>query len=371
MGRVMEVGITAIGIAVPAYRQVQKDLANFIAERLQLNASEKRRLKAIYRASGIDYRHTVINDYVKQLGEFIFFPNDDSLNFPTTKQRMKIYQKNALPLAIKAIQNCFSDKGEIYNSITHLITVSCTGMYAPGLDIEIIQYLNLSTTIHRTVINFMGCYGTFNAIKTASTICKADPSARVLVVSLELCSIHLQPSSSLDHMISGAIFSDGAGALLVEAHKDHIKSMNIKGFYCDILPESNNEMVWNIGDYGFDITLSQYVAKLIESGITQFTHKALMHYNLKKEEIDHYAIHPGGLSILKACEQALKITENDNQYSYEVLRNYGNMSSATIIFVFKAMWENFKTINNAKNIYSCAFGPGLTLESMLLKVNYV
>lgn len=397
----MDIAITAIGTAVPEFGQSQQNVASFFSKHLELDPQETRRLKAIYRATGIDHRYSVIADFIRNKEDYEFFGKDAS-EIPCTEKRMELYQKNALPLAIKAIKDClglenglrlspenyqslsankYNEKDNILNSITHIITVSCTGMYAPGLDIEIIQHFKLSNTTHRTAINFMGCYGAFNAIKTAHAICSSNPKNKVLIVSLELCSLHIQHKKSWDHLLSGAIFSDGAGALVVETLAQSKKTLNknsfnkntfkLLNFYCDILPESQAAMTWRIANYGFDIILSSYVPDLIKSGIKKFTDRAFEYYDLKQRP-DIYAIHPGGVKILKACEEALDLQMEDNQYSYEVLRKYGNMSSATIIFVLKNIWDQFQknpSTSSEKNIFSCAFGPGLTLESMMLSIS--
>lgn len=239
-------------------------------------------------------------------------------------------------------------------------------MYAPGLDIEIVQKLSLQTTVKRTAINFMGCYGAFNGLKVADSICKADPDAKVLLVCVELCSIHFQKEFSTANLISNAIFADGAAAVIIEKQPDNRKCFSIESFYCDLVPQTSQEMVWQIADSGFDIVLSSYVSQAIQSGISEFTKKLLSQSKQTLANIDLYAIHPGGIKILQACEEALNITAEDNRYSYGVLRNYGNMSSATVLFVLKKIWDDIHS-EEQKNIFSCAFGPGLTLESMMLK----
>lgn len=365
----METAITAIGTANPAYRQHQAKAAEIVAEALQLKPVEKRLLKSIYRATGIEYRHSVIEDFCKQPGDYTFFPNDMVLPFPSTAERMRLYKENALALCLSAIQDCLSryplfDK----QTITHLITVSCTGMYAPGLDIEIVQQLNLSPHVKRTAINFMGCYGAFNGIKLADTICKADTKAKVLVICVELCTIHFQKNDSMDSLFSNAIFADGAACVLIEARPQRDKHFALTHFHCDLLPQHREEMAWHIADNGFDIVLSSYVPQAIQTGIADFTQRLLQQSQLVFDDIDLFAIHPGGQKILKACEAALTITPEQNRYAYKVLRDYGNMSSATIIFVLKAIWDDLDIASTGKKIFSCAFGPGLTLESMLLTV---
>ena len=358
--------ITAIGTANPLYRRAQQDLASLISEGFHLTAKQTKLLKRIYKSSGIDYRHSVLTDYCKQPGEFEFFPNDPAADFPTTAQRMAVYKATALTLALAAIDDALKNVDK--QAITHLITVSCTGMYAPGIDIEIVQHLNLASSTQRTSINFMGCYGAFNGMKVADAICRADPRAMVLLVCVELCSIHVQKNITLDNLIANAIFADGAAAVLIQAQPNHQRHLRFKSFYCDIMPQPTKDMAWHIGDFGFDMVLSTYVPGAIKTGIAAFADKLLSQSSQSLSTIDYFAIHPGGLKILQACEESLNITPHDNRFSYDVLRQYGNMSSATVLFVLKQIWDDLSIDDNSKKIFSCAFGPGLTLESMLLEV---
>lgn len=366
----MQSKITAIGVANPTFKGAQQELAEFIARQCDLKPSQKRLLKSIYKSSGIDFRHSVVGDYMKSSEEFEFFPTALHNNFPSTAKRMALYQATALPLAIAAINNCINSLGSFKkDEITHLITVSCTGMYAPGIDIEIIQQLNLNPATKRTAVNFMGCYGAFNGIKVADAFCRSDPNAKVLMVCIELCSLHFQHEFSVENVISNAIFADGAAAILVEGHTQQTKYFELESFGCDLVPQTEQEMAWSIGDYGFDIVLSSYVPKAIQYGILAFVEKFLKQSDYSLHDINYYAIHPGGLKILQACEESLNISQEDNKYSYEVLRNFGNMSSATVLFVLKNIWDNLRTDQNNQKIFSCAFGPGLTLEALVLSIN--
>lgn len=367
----METTITAIGTANPIYKQQQKVAAEMVATALRLGPAERRLLKSVYRATGIQYRHSVMSDICKQPGDYDVFPNDPEMPFPSTAKRMQIYKDNALNLALAAIENCFAEvEGFDPSTITHVITVSCTGMYAPGIDIEIVERLSLSAQVKRTCINFMGCYGAFNAMKVADAICKADSAAIVLVVCVEICTIHFQKNETLDNMISNSIFSDGAGAILIRSKPTQGKFFVFDAFFCDLLPQNSRDMAWHISDSGFDIVLSSYVPQAIEAGIALFTQRLLSQNALTLKDIDFFAVHPGGQKILKACEMALPISAEQNKYSYQVLREYGNMSSATILFVLKKIWDDITLEHNQQKIFSCAFGPGLTLESMLLKVGF-
>lgn len=368
----MTVAITSIGTANPQFRSPQQAVTDFMAEALQLRPAEKRRLQSLYKATGIDFRYSVLDDFCKKRGDYTFFPNEVNEAFPGTAARMQVYQQSALPLALQAIQACVDKNPDfIKESITHLITISCTGMYAPGLDIEIIETLGLSNSIQRTAINFMGCYGAFNGIKAATAICQSNPHAKVLIVSVELCSLHFQKSKTTDDAIASAIFADGAAALLIEATHTAKKYMTLEKFYCDLLPQGRSEMAWHIADQGFSMVLSSYVPKVIEAGIKIFVDNLLKKTDVDFAAIDFFAIHPGGMKILQVCEEALNITMEDNRYSYEILRNFGNMSSATVIFVLEKIWQDIKPKDHNKNIFSCAFGPGLTLESALMKIHHV
>lgn len=363
----MHAAITAIGTATPPYQRTQQALAELMSEGFHLTLTQKKILKRIYNASGIENRHSVLSDYCKEPGAFEFFPNSPSERFPTTAERMAIYKDNALTLALAAIEHCLNTVPHLNKTaITHVITVSCTGMYAPGIDIEIVQQLGLASSTPRTSIHFMGCYGAFNGMKAADAICMANPNATVLLVCVELCSIHIQNQFTLDRIISNAIFADGAAAVLIQAQPTEQRCLRFKSFYCDIVPQTSQDMAWQIGDSGFDMVLSAYVPDAIQSGIAAFTETLFRQADLSLHQMDYFAIHPGGLKILQACEEALSITQADNRFSYDVLRRYGNMSSATVLFVLKDIWADLNSSDDGKKIFSCAFGPGLTLESMVL-----
>ncbi|MFD1142044.1 type III polyketide synthase [Larkinella insperata] len=366
----MDSYITAIGTAVPRYGFSQAQIASFMAEALQFDERNRRKLQTLYRLTRIDRRHSVLPDYGTSPGEYTFFPNTPDLEpFPTVGQRMDIYRKEALPLALAAIEDLYPIGKAVQP--THLITVSCTGMYAPGLDIDLIEALNLPTTLHRTAINFMGCYGAFNALKTADAFVRADPSARVLVVCLELCTLHFQKKTDDDQLLSNALFADGAAAVLIEAQPERqypAPAFRMRTFFCDLWPDGKKDMGWIINDHGFEMTLTSDVPTVIQHGIGKALSRLLEHSGLAIQDITHYALHPGGRKILEVIEEQLGIDSHENRFAYEVLRQYGNMSSATVLFVLKAIRNHLLTEPQTGNILSCAFGPGLTLESMILEI---
>jgi prepilin-type processing-associated H-X9-DG protein len=361
--------ITSIGTANPPNKFNQSQLAEFMVQAMQLNGQDARKLKTIFRASGIETRHSVIDDYGKK-DEFKFYNNNLNLEpLPSTKARLELFRKESLLLSLNAIADCFAKVPNLEsNNITHLIVVSCTGMYAPGLDIDLVKSLNLPSSIQRLCINFMGCYAAFNAIKIANTYCASDPNAKVLVVCTELCSIHFQKEFTDDNLLANALFADGSAALLIEGTAR--KGINLKpvSFYCDLAPQGEQDMAWTVGDLGFEMRLSAYVPEVIKSGIACLTKKLLEQISNQLSDISYYAIHPGGKKILEVIEQELGLTKKDNQASYEVLKKYGNMSSPTVLFVLNEIRKTLNSVDNGKKILSFAFGPGLTLESLVFEI---
>ncbi|MDH3709329.1 MAG: type III polyketide synthase [Cyclobacteriaceae bacterium] len=363
----MNACISAIGTANPANKISQDRIADFMVKAHQLKGREKDRLLALYRATGIRHRYSVLKDYGLDHGDYEFYSKQEDLEpFPTTAQRNILYQQEALNLAKAAVTNCLPD--QVPGEITHLITVSCTGLYAPGLDIELVEALGLSTHVQRTAINFMGCYAAFSAIKIGQAICRADNQAQVLIVCLELCSIHFQKDIQEDFILSNALFGDGAAALKMES-SGRGSGLEILATHGEILPEGTQEMAWQVGNLGFEMRLSRYVPDLIANGIEKLTGSLMCKGPWKLSEIDFFAIHPGGKRILESIQQALNITSHQNRFAYQILRDFGNMSSPTILFVLKEIWNNLKKEDQGKRILSFAFGPGLTMESMILQVD--
>ncbi|MBX2842741.1 MAG: type III polyketide synthase [Flammeovirgaceae bacterium] len=361
--------ITSIGVAVPEAKFSQEAIADTMADLINLDEEKRRNLQILYRATGIKYRHSVIGNL--ESGDFknFFLSGDNHNQFPGVAARMEVYKKEAIKLSLKAIQNAITNLGTFKpQQITHLITVSCTGMYAPGLDIEIIEQLQLNSHTQRTAVNFMGCYGVFNGLKLADAICRAEENAKVLLVSVELCSLHLQKSEDSDDLLSASIFADGAAAAIIESQPSADLSLSPLSFYCDLYPQGKEDMVWEIGNFGFEMKLSAYVPGLLGKGINTLVENLLKQLGLKLADIHHFAIHPGGKKILAEIEKALELEREQNEAAYQVLRNYGNMSSATILFVIKKILDQLHSGNKNQNLLGMAFGPGLTMESMLLRV---
>ncbi|WP_247236336.1 type III polyketide synthase [Telluribacter sp. SYSU D00476] len=364
--------ITSIGTATPAYQFNQMRIAEFMANALHLDESGQRRLRALYRSTRIQHRYSVLADYGQEVGSFTFYPNTPDLEpFPTVSQRMDLYREHAVPLAEKAIRDCLRQRQVPMESITHLITVSCTGMYAPGPDIELIERLGLRTSTHRLAINFMGCYGAFNGMKAAVALAQADPKAKVLMVCTELCTIHFQKKNEEDHLLANALFADGSSAILVEGACDEgVAALEVAQFACEVLPEGNEDMAWHISDFGFEMKLTSRVPDVLKKGIRTVMDRLTAAQGIQREDVGLYAIHPGGRRILEVIEEVLGICACDNAPAYDVLRDYGNMSSVTVLFVLRQLWERHRE-SDGRWIFTSAFGPGLTAETALLRVRGV
>lgn len=365
--------IQSIGIAVPPFK-ISQDLHHSILESANgIDRGERLLLRNVYRNSGISSRHSVLEEFGNndEPGNKVFHPAGKS-ELVTISRRMELFESFATDLCVDAVKDCMKNSSSSLKEITHLITFSCTGMSAPGVDIRLIEKLGLNRNIERTCINFMGCYAGINALRMAKYIVASQKDAKVLLSGVEICTIHYQKSMSQDQLIANAIFGDGAAAVLVTSSDQNIVPINrgliLDKFYSEFEPSGIDEMAWRIGDYGFDIKLSTYVPDLIQKNIAGLINKLFVKAGINQKNIDWYALHPGGIKILEACEKALNISSEANTYSYEVLKEFGNMSSVTIFFVLKKYFEKLTSGDNGKKILSCAFGPGLTMESMILKV---
>ena len=338
-----------------------------MSKALRLDADDERRLRALYRSTRIRQRHSVLPDYGAEPGHYTFYPNTPDLEpFPAVSQRMRCYQQQAVPLAEAAIRDCLQESTLPLSEITHLITVSCTGMYAPGPDIELIQRLGLPTSTHRLAINFMGCYGAFNGLKAAAALVQADPAAKVLLVCTELCTLHFQKKNEEDHLLANALFADGAAAVLLEGTL-RPTALEVAAFACELLPEGRDDMAWHISDFGFEMKLTSRVPAILRTGLPTVLERLVAQKGLRREDVGLYAIHPGGRRILEVVEEVLGLPPEANAAAYEVLRDYGNMSSVTILFVLKKLWEQNRQ-RQGTWLFASAFGPGLTAETALLRL---
>lgn len=275
--------------------------------------------------------------------------------FPSTADRMRRYEAAAPSLAVRAVERLAL--GADAARVTHVIVTTCTGLSAPGLDLELIRRCGVPETAERTVVGFMGCYAAINALKLARHIVRSEPRARVLILSLELCTLHLQETSDLEQVLSFLVFGDGCAAALVTAEP---VGLALDRFHAVLVPGTEDLITWRIREMGFDMFLSGKVPAAIGTGLRAKTDEILD--GGVRDGIDLWAIHPGGRSVLDAVEGALDLSPKALAASREVLLHYGNMSSATILFVLERLMRGAKA--GARGC-AMAFGPGLTAETML------
>jgi alpha-pyrone synthase len=242
--------------------------------------------------------------------------------------------------------------------ITHLIVTSCTGFIAPGVDFEIMRLCNLEPSIERTLVGFMGCNAAINALKLARHIVRSAPDSKVLIVSVELCTLHLQESKRIEQLLSFLLFGDGCAAAIVSAEPH---GFSLDSFHAEVAQDASDQITWDIGDSGFDMVLSGQVPATIADTLRGGSRHILA--GQASRELQMWAVHPGGRSVLDAVEDAFELDEGALTASRNVLRDYGNMSSPTILFVLEALMRE----KPAKGSRGCAmaFGPGLTAECMV------
>lgn len=375
--------IRAIGTAVPRFRAPQTEVAAW-AKRVALeqtgpvmrDSSDSREARwaqaaidRVYRSSAIRSRSSVVPDYVAEPGDFTFYPPTWSLSpSPTTAERMELYRREAPPLALAAAAACLDRAPEILRAdVTHVIIVTCTGFFAPGLDTLLVKDLGLRADVERTVVGFMGCYAAFPALRAAVAACAMRDDAVVLVVCVELCSIHFQNELTMDNVIANCLFSDGAAAALVTAEKPPSgrAGFRIVDSYSRIEEDTESQMTWTVIDTGFQMTLSAEVPATLDRSIVPFANELLVRNSLTMEDVRFWAVHPGGRRIVDAVRDRLGLSEDEVAGSYEVLARFGNMSSPTILFVLEGVLDGAREPHELG--IALAFGPGLTLESMLLE----
>lgn len=352
--------IISIATAVPQFCHQQDDILVYMGDAFQLDDTEKRKLKFMYHQSGIEQRYSVLPDFSSIAAENFFSLSNSKKIEPGLEERLKIYDESSLALSVNAIQKCIS--GFISKQeITHLITVSCTGMTAPGLDIKLMEALGLNKNIFRTSVNFMGCYAAIHALKLADMIAQGTPNANIVIVAVELCTLHFQTTMTEDNIASSLLFADGCAAALISNNIDRANKIRIDGFYAQIAIEGKSDMAWELGSKGFQMRLSGYIPQLIEADIESLLSGALAERGMTKESIHHWCIHPGGKRILDSIQRKLNLSPDTLDQSRAVLKEYGNMSSPTILFVLKNILE--KKYQSNENILGMAFGPGLTMET--------
>lgn len=361
--------LRSIATAVPP-TQLAREETEEVALALGCPTTEQRTwLPNMYQQTGINtrnvsYSRLEVDDVLNKtnISQSIFLPKDDPTDRgPSTGERMQRYQENAGRLAFEAADQAIRSSEMPRNAITHLVTVSCTGFHAPGVDIELIQQLPLSPDTQRTHVGFMGCHGALNGLRVANAYASAKPGTSVLLCAVELCSLHYHYGWEPQKVIANALFADGAGAIVGSTDRKDDSDWQLVASGSHVFLDSNNAMTWTVGDYGFDMTLSRQVPNLISTHLRPWLDHWLNNQGWSRGDIGSWAIHPGGPKILSAVEESLQLEKDDTAISREILAKHGNMSSPTILFIL----ERMRQLNYSRPCVALGFGPGLTVEAAL------
>ncbi|MGN8130826.1 type III polyketide synthase [Paenarthrobacter sp. 22069] len=373
----MTVYVRSLETAVPPTKLIQSEARDVFAAQPGLSRLGSRLVNTCFDSAAIDTRFTAVEELTNtsRAENPQFYDQESGLLLnPSTKVRNDIFAREATKLFVGAARAALQAAPELdLLDITHLVTVSCTGFFNPGPDYKVVRELGLSPAVQRYHLGFMGCYAAFPALRAAKLFCEADPNAVVLVVCAELCSLHVRTSNDPDTIMGSALFADGAAAAVVTARpgSEETALLTLDHFETVLTPVGEDSMAWNIGDNGFEMVLGNYVPHIIDDHIVD----ALKPLLAKEPElaalpytaVPHWAIHPGGRSILDKVQSRLGLSDAQLVPARHVLRNYGNMSSATVLFVLKHILEQpvQEDVQDDGRICSMAFGPGLTVETGL------
>lgn len=359
--------LRALGTAVPLTVLRQGDLRDLLAAQPGLSRLGVRRLRAAFDASGIDTRHSVVDELGQRpeaAEPWLVDAAAQRVLTPTTGTRNEAYVRHAPGLFVSAAKQALAATDLVPDDVTHVVTVSCTGFFAPGPDHVLVRQLGLRPTTQRFHLGFMGCYGAFPALRLADAVCRADPDAVVLVVCAELCSLHLHTGDDLDTILAASLFADGAAAAVLSGRApgpgEDVVTLDALG--TTLSDEGEADMAWTIGDQGFDMVLSRHVPRILGSSLPTAVPALLG--DVDPAAVDRWAVHPGGRSVLDHVQAALGLDVDDLAASREVLRRFGNMSSATVLFVLAELLR--EPAAGSERLAAMAFGPGLTVESALL-----
>ncbi len=367
----MTLAIAGIGTAVPPTRVSQADMMAVARALCHPTREQATWIPGLYEHSGIEGRHfafapAVVRDFLDgtRHTNSVFLPTgtaDD--RGPTAGERMRHYVEHAGPLALRAAQVALGRSRLEPGRITHLVTVSCTGFRAPGVDVQLIKGLGLAATVQRTNVGFMGCHGALNGLRMARAFVEADPEARVLLCAVELCGLHFHYDWDPQRMVANALFADGAAALVgVPAAAAAGEAWRVAANGAGLFPHSEDAMTWSIGDHNFEMTLAKRVPGLIAQNLRPWLEGWLAGCGVALADVASWAIHPGGPRILTAVEEALGLGPQATATARTVFAAHGNMSSPTVLFIL----ERLQTQRAPRPCVALGFGPGLAAEAALL-----
>lgn len=347
--------IRGLGTALPRGEIDAATTGRLLPELLGLDARESRAFASLVQRSGVERRRSVL---VGEDGQLSLYARGAAE--PGTAQRMAAWRELAPPLAIEAARGALLEAGWRGEDVTDLVLVSCTGFAAPGVDLALIEALGLPSTLERTHVGFMGCHGAVNGLRVARGLLAAKPHARVLLVAVELCTLHLTRSERTGQTVASALFSDGSAALAIDAEGPGLR---IAATGSMLVPHTADLMGWDVGDRGFGMTLSPNVPGAIEAHLRPWIDSWLESSGLSLADVGGFAVHPGGTRVLDSVERCLELPPHALSPSRALLRDLGNLSSPTVLFLTRELLAQ----NAPRPYLLLAFGPGLFAEAALLR----
>jgi predicted naringenin-chalcone synthase len=358
--------ITGVGTAVPREMISQDDAARLAVELAGESAGQVATIRSLYRRTGVRKRHSALitssTNGRPATQSFFAIATDIGDRGPTTGDRMRCYERVALELASRAARAALCSSKTDADEIDQLVTVSCTGFSAPGVDVGLVEGLRLKRGVARTHVGFMGCHGALNGLRVAAALGNAAPASKVLLCCVELCSIHHQYAANPQQVVANALFSDGAAAIVGVSSDATNRPWRLIDQFSYILPETAGLMAWRIGDNGFDMRLSPRVPGVIKEIVRPWLGEQLARHAMSIEDVQGWAIHPGGPRVLTACAESLELEDASLEPSRRVLADYGNMSSPTVLFIL----DRLRVQGGCLPCVVLAFGPGLTIEAALI-----
>jgi len=355
----MTARILSIGTATPPTPITQDRIRDFFAQQPGTDRLTQRLIRATFDAAEIEQRHTVLAELGEDGSDGIFADSRGVLRSPGTALRNAEFIRLAPELSLRAAHAALDDARVPASDITHVVTVSCTGCFAPGPDFRLVRDLGLPGSTERYNLGFIGCAAAFPGLRLAERLCAAQADAVVLVVCTELCSLHIRPSSSPDQIVSSSVFADGSAAAIITADRGDQPGLDLERFGTALTSEGEQDMAWTIGDDGFEMVLTGEVPRIIGREI-----RGAVDGFLAGDVPSAWAVHPGGRSILDRVQTGLELEPDALHASRAVLRDYGNMSSATVMFILRELLHD-DAVASGEVIAGLAFGPGLTVESAL------
>jgi predicted naringenin-chalcone synthase len=365
----LNVHLLAVASALPAHRVEAAEALERYGTIATDDPAQRRMLAAMFRRSGVQGRHVVLPDACDAAGAPILRARaHEGDRGPSTAQRMQAYAAHAAPLALTASRRALDSAAVGAGAITHLVTVSCTGFQAPGVDLALVRELDLDPSVRRTHVGFMGCHGALNGMHAAAAGLAAAGGGRALLCAVELCSLHAAYGWDPGRLVPSILFGDGAAAAVlgagqgVSAESWGPLGWRVAAHGSRILPGTEDDMGWEVGDHGFEMHLSARVPARIEEHLAPWLEGWLRAQGLRTADVRSWAVHPGGPRILDATEAGLGLPPGTLDVSRAALAEHGNLSSPTVLFLI----ERLARMGTKGPCVALAFGPGLAAEALLL-----